>query len=128
VHIGSAAVGQWNAHDEPQEPVLGGSVERVKVMPVSGREFRVVWRREGQRRKAKIYQTRQGAERWALILQGRIQEPTGDDPDDYACCPGYECGCGGITNADVWGEETAKVPALMEGPTIESRLVGEWLS
>lgn len=92
-------------------------------------EYRVRWRREGLRPATKRYATREAAERWALIVQGRMQEATDKDPDDYACCPGgYAdmCGCYGRTNAQVWAQRTAEVPPLIEGPVIQTRPVGEW--
>lgn len=89
-------------------------------------EYRVVWRRVKLDRNRKIFQTRRAAERFALVLQGRMQEVTQLDPDDYACCPGYECDCGGVTNAESWAQRTAEFPPLAEGPTVEARAVGAW--
>lgn len=89
-------------------------------------EYRVVWQREGLRRATKLYQTRKAAERWAFLVQGRMAEVTGDDPEDYGCCDGYMCGCSGKTNRELWAERAAGIPPLIAGPEIESREVGEW--
>ena len=90
-------------------------------------EYRVVWQREGLRKAYKLYQTRRAAERWALIVQGRLAEVIPDeDPDDLACCSGRECGCHGVTNAQAWAEQTARVPRLVHGPVVEARAVGSW--
>lgn len=110
------------------------------------KEYRVIWRREvgevyehdtgatdyddspgGLR--SRIYQRRHAAERLALIISGgtdNMAKATGDDPDDYACCSGSECGCGGLTNRDAWAKRAAEFPTLIEGPTIQAREVGEW--
>lgn len=97
-------------------------------MPEYGYEFRVKWQRDGQRPKTKIYQARAAAERWALIVQGRLQEVTGDDPDDYACCSGSECGCRGVTNEQAWADQSRRIPALVSGPEIEQRWTGSWVA
>lgn len=91
------------------------------------REYRVTWKREGQRPKLRLYQTEAAARRHMLIVQGRIAEAFPEKrPDDRACCEGRECGCRGLTNAQAWAEQSARVPPLTEGPFIESREVGEW--
>jgi hypothetical protein len=106
-------------------------------------EYRLIWRRESGYvydhetgaddyddspgpLRSRIYQRRAPAERLALILQGRMAEATGLDPDDFACCSGWECGCGGKTNAEVWAEKAEEIPPLVEGPTIQRREVGKW--
>lgn len=95
-------------------------------------EYRVSWRREGQRRKHVLRQTEAGARRIALVAQGRIHDAHPElDPDAYWCCPGtreYECGCRGVTNAEAWAAHTARLPALVELPVIERRAVEEWAS
>jgi hypothetical protein len=88
-------------------------------------EYRVTYRRSGRKRST-IFQTRKAAERYVLVLQGRRAEWTGAKPEDYACCSGWECGCRGQTNAEVWAEIEARIPPLEEGPTIEQRAVGGW--
>lgn len=91
---------------------------------VSRTEFRVVWQREGFTKRSKRFRSRAQAERKALILQGRVAEATGEDPNAYACCPGtrdYWCGCGGITKGEAWAQTARQVPPLVYGPVIETR-------
>jgi len=97
-------------------------------------EYRVRWRREAddgyddnRPARYKIYQKRRDAERWMAILKGEILEFDGIDPNAYACCSGgYECDCGGITEADRIAERMKDVPPLIEGPTLQARAVGPW--
>lgn len=94
-------------------------------------EYRVRWQREGLTQRTLIYQTRVGAERRALVLQGRMAEVTGSDPNAYACCSGGSyagdfCGCGGVTNGEAWAQASSTVPPLVDGPVVEARPVGAW--
>lgn len=90
------------------------------------REYRVVWQREGATKRRTIRQTEAAAQRFALVLQGRLAEATGLDPDGYSCCDGYECGCGGRSRAQDWAAATSRIASLIYGPVIESRSVGSW--
>lgn len=99
---------------------------RMTDSSVFAREFRLRWQREGLPMRRKLYQSREPAEHYALLLQGRMAEFTGDEPTAYACCSGWECGCGGITNADAWALRAKDLPLLIWGPVIESREVGAW--
>ena len=59
---------------------------------------------------------------------GELQFIEGD-PDDLVCCSGYECGCHGETveqAREAERERYARIPAIVFGPIIESRPVGEW--
>lgn len=91
-------------------------------------EYRVVYQREGHRRKAKRYATLRGAERLLAILTSdepwRAWDPNAG-PDDLVCCRGHMCGCGGETQRERSDRERATIPAL-EFVRIESRSVGEW--
>jgi len=91
-------------------------------------EYRIKWKREGDARpKTRIYQRRAPAEHLSLILEGRQAEAFPDKtPDDFACCNGRECGCGGESNAEVWERRNAEFAPLEDGPRIEVRTVGEW--
>jgi hypothetical protein len=96
-------------------------------MKAAGQEHRVTWQRQGYRKKSRLFQTAAAAERHALVLQGRLAEAYPDkDPEDLACCSGFECGCGGLTNAEAWAREHARFPPLILGPWIERRDVGAW--
>ncbi len=93
---------------------------------MSQSEYRVRWQREGLRPKTRIFQRRQAAERLMLVLEGRLAEVTGLDPDDYACCSGFECACYGASNAQVWAKERAALPPLVQGPELQERNVAPW--
>lgn len=95
-------------------------------------EYRVRWRREdeddlGPPRQARyrIYQKRKDAERWMAILQGRILEFDGLDPDEPWCCPGGDCDCRGVTRREAIEQRFADVPPLVE-LTLQVREVGDW--
>jgi hypothetical protein len=89
-------------------------------------EYRVSWQRDGRSRRTRIWQTRDAAECHALVIQGRMVEATGKDPEAFRCCDGNECDCGGATNAQVWARQSEGVPPLTIGPVIDARTVGEW--
>lgn len=89
-------------------------------------EYRLRWRRQGLGIRTKLYQDRAAAERWALILQGKMAEATGLDPEAYACCDGRDDGCGGRTNEQVWADRPGQ-PPLVE-LALEVRAVRPWQS
>lgn len=89
-------------------------------------EYRVRWQREEHQVKHRIYQRRQSAARWALILQARMAEATGLDPDDDWCCRTAGCACEGRTNAEHWAQRFEAIHPLVAPPTIERRDVGPW--
>lgn len=93
---------------------------------MSANEYRVVWQREGLSRRTALRQTLAGAERLALVLQGRMEEATGRSRDELACCSGRECSCGGETLGEAWEARTRQIPSLVAVPLIESRKVGPW--
>lgn len=95
------------------------------------RQYRVRWQRAGFSKRQKVFGLRESAERYALILQGRLEAAWPDrDPDAFVCCAGsWDCGCGGMTWADEWArqrDQRREVPRLVWGPVIDSRAVGEW--
>lgn len=69
-------------------------------------EFRVRWRREGMPRRSAIRQTRAGAD--AKVAALRWSAGGSNPPPDG----GYD--------------PFADLPAIVEGPTLQSREVGEW--
>lgn len=91
-------------------------------------EYRVRWRRQDLGPRTAVYQTEAGARRKALVLQGRMAEATGLDPDAKWCCNGNYCPCDGRTNQQEWDRVQAELPPLTFGPVIERRPVGEWQS
>jgi len=92
-------------------------------------EYRVVWKRAGLRRKVKRFATRRAAER--LLIRLTDPEPwrtylrEGQDPDDYRCCSGHECGCGGITYRQEAEDMRANQPPL-ESVQLEARRIEPW--
>jgi hypothetical protein len=89
----------------------------------------VRWQRLGMSRaKVRFYEKREAAERFALKLQGRMDEAypelNGNEPH---CCGGsWDCDCGGETWYDRWERESAQVPPLIRGPEVDYRPVGDW--
>lgn len=73
-------------------------------------EYQVVWKRECQPRRRKIYQTRQGAENFlrSVLLSSDRDEPPEEEPSWMR---------------QDWERMTAP---FTEGPTLESREVGGW--
>lgn len=102
---------------------------RRKRGAVMASEFRVVWKRDGLRSKAKRFATRRAAERLIFILTDaepwRAYLRDGDGPDDYKCCSGYQCGCGGTTYRQEAEDTRANQPKL-EWVRLEMREVGQW--
>lgn len=92
-------------------------------------EYRVVWQREGLSKRTKRYATRLAAERFSLIVQGRLIEAyPAINPDEIFCCGGHMCACRGMTYREHWESESKPYPPLIYGPIIEQREVGEWLA
>ncbi len=90
----------------------------------AAREYRVTWQREGLPKKRRLYQRRDAAEKFVRLLRGESR--AAEDPDAFACCSGYDCGCGGVTNAEAWEARYGDMPRLVIGPVLASRPVGDW--
>jgi hypothetical protein len=93
-------------------------------------EYRVKWKREGLRPKRIRYTSMKAAERRLALLTS--DEPWlyyggVNDPSDYQCCSGHECGCGGITVREHCEQRRAEMPPI-EYAVIECRPVGAWVS
>ena len=92
-------------------------------------EYRVVWKREGVRRKVKRFASLKLAQRKMLLLGPEpwlgASEYGKRDPERLNCCSGHECACGGLTVREWW--EQLGLPKL-EYMHIERREVGKWLS
>ena len=86
-------------------------------------EFRVVWKRDGCRRKTKRFRYLKVALRKVGTLGPEPWTALGKDADAYHCCSGRECGCGGET----WRTWFAhlELPPL-EYIFIEEREIGTW--
>jgi hypothetical protein len=102
------------------------------------KEYRVVWKWSAYpafdcennpitvnpRPKMKRYSTRRGVERFMLLLGPEPWKYFGANPDDYVCCSGRECGCGGLTYRE---QAEGKRFAEIEYIRLEEREVGEWV-
>ena len=90
-------------------------------------EYRVVWMREGfRKKKVKRYSRRSSADRLIGLLSS--PEPwkfTGKDPDEYECCDGIDCGCTGRTVREAAINQRQSLPKLLS-VSLETREVGEW--
>ena len=104
------------------------------------REYRVVWEREphidahsgityGGHRRSALYQSVDAARRKALLLQGRLCDALGVDPDEPWCCGGsWDCPCEGLTwsgrEEEYRGREGMRQPLRLL--RIDMREVGPW--
>lgn len=91
-------------------------------------EFRVVWKRSGLRKKERVCKRLTTAEKTLTLLSGKEDDRLavlGLDPDDYHCCNGYQCGCGGVTNRE-WYRRGLYGLQPLEYARIERRRVGAW--
>ena len=93
-------------------------------------EYRVKWKRKGLNPKRIRYTSMKAAERRLALLTSAepwLYYGGGNDPSDYQCCSGYECGCGGITVREHCEQRRAEMPPI-EYAVIECRPVGAWES
>lgn len=89
-------------------------------------EYRIVWQRDGLRPKRKRYARENAARRFVEILSStEVFVRPGESPEDYVCCSGFECGCGGQKlreSLEIQMKEMPKIIALR----LERRAIGEW--
>ncbi len=92
-------------------------------------EYRVVWKREGLKRKTKRCVRLAKADGLAALLRARtaaeVLKLRGVDPEALNCCSGRECGCGGETNLEREEAYRDELPPL-EYCFVEERTIGEW--
>lgn len=108
-----------------------GANSPVKRVPL---EYRVVWKRVGQRRKSKRFATLAAAERRVLLLGPEPWKAYNMEPNDRWCCSGYQCACEGMTAREYLLEARSKptqsgddgMPAIMY-VEIEERPVASWV-
>jgi hypothetical protein len=89
-------------------------------------EHRVVYKREGTRRKEKRFVRLATAQKLVHLLTS--DEPWtayGRSADAMACCHGWECGCEGLTVKQESDAARANYPPL-EYVRIERRMVCDW--
>lgn len=95
------------------------------------REHRVVWKREGSRRKFKVFARLKTAQKLIRLLTSA--EPWREwcaDGSVYFCCSGYmdggeRCPCEGATIAEEALRSRAAMPTL-EYVRLETRTVSDW--
>jgi hypothetical protein len=75
-------------------------------------EYRITWQRKGKAKKAKIYQTRDGAKSFLAVL--RTSHPD-EPPEDMG---------NSASGVEQWERMTAR---FVVEPRLETREVGEWL-
>ncbi len=88
-------------------------------------QYRVIWKREGIRRKTRTYATRKAAERWMILLGPEPWKYVDLPPDEVSCCDGYQCDCQGASVREMFEADRKKIPPL-EYLTLEKRPVGQW--
>jgi hypothetical protein len=90
-------------------------------------EYRVVWKREGQRKKTRKSRGAKLIQKWLYLLGDTPWKAFGKEPDDYLCCSGnpHLCACGGKTYGEQADEKKAEQPKI-EYIKVEYREVGVW--
>ena len=92
-------------------------------------EYRVKWKRAGLSPKRTRYTSLKAAQRKLGLLTSAepwLYYGAGlDAPDDWHCCSGHECGCGGITVRQQCEALRRDMPPL-EYAKLDMRPVGEW--
>lgn len=88
-------------------------------------EYRVVWQREGRAQQVKRYAKEKGAEmRYQLLTSAEPWKLIGQEANDWVCCSGSECGCGGETYATKTKRINDEAP--LKYARVEARSVGTW--
>ena len=101
--------------------IIDQNIEQMK------KEYRIVWEREGIRRKTKRYRSLKMLKRYVRLLKNdRPWEIFNLDKDDNYCCGGHECGCQGETVEEHFQNRYVEIPDL-EYLYLESREIGEWI-
>lgn len=88
-------------------------------------EYRVIYQREGCRKRIKRCAKEATAERFMKLLGPEPWTAFDQDPDDFECCDGWECGCTGKTVREWSDFQRLEMPRL-EFARIERREVAEW--
>lgn len=78
-------------------------------------------------KKQRRFAQKKYAIRWLQLLTNPEPWLAFDlDPDDYACCSGNECGCGGATNRETFSKRREGLPKVITYG-VEEREVGKWV-
>jgi hypothetical protein len=92
-------------------------------------QYRVIWKREGNHPKSRRVASLGNAEKWVGLLTSN--EPwkflSGErtKPDDYMCCSGHECSCGGKSLREFCEAKREGLPKI-EWIRIDVRTVSKW--
>lgn len=89
------------------------------------KEYRVIWQREGRVQQVKRYAKEKGARmRYAILTSDEPWTLIGQRANDWVCCGGRECACGGETFQRKTERIKAETP--LKFARIEARTIGEW--
>ena len=91
------------------------------------RDWRVTWKRDGTKIKHKIYTNKASAKRFMVLLGPEPWKAVDFESvlDNFMCCNGRECRCGGITYRDYYEKAREGLPPIIE-MYLESRFVDTW--
>jgi hypothetical protein len=89
------------------------------------KEYRIVYKRHELKPKRKLYKSLRGVRRFLLLLGDEPWKAFGRDPDEFYCCDGHYCRCGGKTVREDVMDRYKEIP-LLEWVKIEEREVGEF--
>ena len=91
-------------------------------------EYRVVWKREGQRKKTRKSRSMKIIQKWLWLLGDTPWKAFNAEPDERVCCSGYDslCACGGLTYRQQAELKKAEQPKI-EFIRVESRHVDPWV-
>jgi hypothetical protein len=110
---------------------LSAAISRMRYAPPAavafpgGVEYKVSYKRVGLDARRKKFARLASAERFIALLGPEPWLVLGKDPDDFQCCPGNECGCGGATVRESDAAYREGMPDL-EYVRLERRTVGPW--
>lgn len=102
------------------------TADQADAVPPFRYRYRVVSKREGLRPKVKTFATLAAAQKRITVLTS--PEPwvaMGRGPDDYVCCSGFSCGCGGATYREETQALRTQMPALL-WVRLDRREVSPW--
>jgi len=89
-------------------------------------EYRLVWKREGcEIKRRRFIHLKRVINFVKLLKNDKPWEQFNENPDDYHCCSGYQCGCQGETVENYYKEKYRDYPQI-EFIQTETREVGEW--
>lgn len=77
------------------------------------KQYRVIWKRVGWiLEKKKRFSKRFYADRLVTLVGPEPWKALGHEPEDYVCCSGFECSCGGRTVKQDSDEKRKDMPPI----------------